>query len=159
MDQLPSRKPGSDAARRNPEFSIFGLWLVPVAFLSLWLLAGGFTLAALASATAAWRAMPVLAAPEAAPVLPAPVSVTPAAGHASAMARLRGRRGRRELHPQGEGAGREDRAGEDGGRRIRVDERDHRSHRGDDRALAAEIVREEVRAASNGSQVRSYRSL
>jgi hypothetical protein len=78
MDQLPSRKPGSDAVRRDPAFSILGLWVVPIGFLSLWLLAGGFTLASLASATGAWRAMAVLT-PEPDPVLSAPVPVTPAA--------------------------------------------------------------------------------
>jgi hypothetical protein len=84
MYHFASRNSGSDAPRRRTAFSIVGLWILPLGLLSLWLLAGGFTLAALASATAAWRTRPLpvepvelvregprIAMPVAAPVVPA----------------------------------------------------------------------------------------
>lgn len=81
MHRFASRNSGSDAPRRSAVSGIVALWIVPLAMFSLWLLAGGFTLAALASATAAWRTRPPpveivhdhtrIAMPVSAPAVPA----------------------------------------------------------------------------------------
>src|SRR5512141_2061758 len=80
MYLFASRNSAPDAARRSAASGIVGLWVLPLALLSLWLLAGGFTVAALASATAAWRTRPPvelvrdgphIAMPVSAPLVPA----------------------------------------------------------------------------------------
>ena len=61
MPEFASRSPRRDAARRVfPFFPALRLWAFPVALIACWLAAGAFSLSALESATAAWRARPPL---------------------------------------------------------------------------------------------------
>lgn len=75
MYLFASRNSAPDAPRRSAATGIVGLWIVPLGLLSLWLLAGGFTVASLASATAAWRTRPApVEIPDEQPRIAMPVS-------------------------------------------------------------------------------------
>jgi uncharacterized iron-regulated membrane protein len=63
MPHFTSRNPARDAARQRSAHGIVGLWALPLVLLSLWLLVGGYTVASLASATAAWRTRPATVEP------------------------------------------------------------------------------------------------
>ena len=59
MPEFASRNPGSDAARHERVFlEVIGFWAFPSLVLSAWLVAAAFSLWALGSAAAAWRARP-----------------------------------------------------------------------------------------------------
>jgi hypothetical protein len=59
MRAYASLNSAPDAVRRGAVLDQLALWTIPLTVLSGWLLAGGFTVSALASAASAWRLRPV----------------------------------------------------------------------------------------------------
>jgi len=79
MLHFASRNSALDAVRRGRmSLDLLAFWTIPVALLGAWLLAGGFTVSALASATAAWQRRPPAIAPVGDRLLVPPAAALPA---------------------------------------------------------------------------------